>query len=519
VKRLLWVFVAAGLGLTVQGLRPPTPRTADAPADRFSALRAMADVDYLAAAPRPIGAAHHEAARDFLLQRLNGLGAECEVMDSVVDGVPVASLVARFPGSGAVPGAVLLCAHYDSVSEGPGAGDDAMGCAVALEIARALTTAASPPARDLIVLLTDGEELGLLGARAFLLGGDGTLPPHPLAAATALVLNFEARGSGGPALMFQTGHDNGALLAALARAPHPAGSSLAKAVYERMPNDTDLTVFLRAGLQGLNFACLDRFSSYHTALDVPERLDPGTVQQMGDQGLTVARWALDEAGDFRAPDAAYFNLYGRAFVRHPLSWTPAITALATMLAAFALSRWRARLAASALGVLLALLAVCLPAIFIFGLTRLFPSLFSLSASHASDLHLRLSGLSLALLAAVAAWLLTAWAARRWRRIDADAGAIGLCSLGAIAVAILVPEAAFLLLVPCFAVSAALLVRGAGAPALLARGAAAVTITSLSGLWVYNLLLALALPGAFVAAALAALTAVQLRPLWRTAPSR
>ena len=145
MKHLPWVFVAAGLGLALQGLRPPAPRPANAPADNFSALRAMADVDFLAAAPRPVGSPHHEAARDFLEQRLRGLGAECEVQDSVVSGVPVANLIARFPGDGSARGAILLCAHYDSVAAGTGAGDDAMGCAVVLEIARALALADPPP--------------------------------------------------------------------------------------------------------------------------------------------------------------------------------------------------------------------------------------------------------------------------------------------------------------------------------------------------------------------------------------
>lgn len=514
-----WVFVAVGVGCAAWGLQPTTPRAADVPAAHFSALRAMADVDFLAAAPRPIGSAHHEAAREFLAQRLRGLGGDVEVQDSVVDGVPVANLVARFAGSGAAPGAVLLCAHYDSVAAGPGAGDDAMGCAVAVEIARALAAAPTPPARDLIVLLTDGEERGLLGARAFLAGGDGGLPPHPLAAAIALVLNFEARGSGGPAWMFQTGRDNGALIGALASAPAPAASSLAKAVYERMPNDTDLTVFLRADLPGLNFACIDRFASYHTARDVAARLAPGTVQQMGDQGLAVARWALAYYGDFRAPDAAYFNLYGRGFVSFPLSWTPALAALTAMLAAAALSRRRARPGAALLGLLGVLLAIALPAAFVFGAARIFPSQFSHAASHASELHLRLLGLGCALVAAVAAWALAAGAARRLPRCDCGAGALLLTALGAIAAAILLPEGAFLFLVPGLVVPAALLVRGAGVPALLARGVAALTVVSLAGLWVYNLLLALALPGAFVAAGLAALTAIQIRPLLPAAPSR
>lgn len=518
MRRVLWPSVALGLGLAAWGQWPPPSRGAEAPAGEFSAARALGDVDFLAAAPRPVGSAHHEVAREYLEQRLLGLGAELDPQDSVVDGRAVTNVVARFAGTAVAREAVLLCAHYDSVAAGPGAGDDAMGCAAVLEIARAL--AAGPQsARDLIVLLTDGEEIALLGARAFLEGGDGRLPPHPWAERVGLVLNFEARGGGGPAYAFQTSRRNGALVAALARAPWPAGSSLAKAVYERMPNDTDLTVFLGRPVAGLNFACIDRFASYHTALDTPARLDPGSLQQMGDQGLAVARWALGADAEFHAPDAAYFNLLGRLFVHHPLTWTPAIAALAVALGACALGRLRARASACALGALAVLAAAALPALLVFAAARVLPAAFSLAASHRSDAYLRGVGIALAAAAAAGAWMTLRFAAARWPRLDCDAGALALTALGGAAATIALPEGAFLLLLPGVAIPTALLVRGRGLPALLARGAAAAAAASLAGAWIYGLLLALALPGAFVAAGFAAFSAAQLRPLWRAAPTR
>lgn len=515
MKALPAIGVVAGLALAAFGVLPPSAHDASTPAGEFSAARAFADVEVLAAAPRPVGSAQHAAAREHLLARLRSLGAAVETQETVVDGVPVVNLLARLPGTGG-DGAVLLCAHYDSVRAGPGAGDDALGCAVALEIARAVA-ASSPLARDLIVLLSDGEEIALLGARAFAAGGDGGAPPHRWATEVAAAFNFEARGSGGPAWAFQTGAENGALIAALARAPAPAGSSLAKAVYERMPNDTDFTVFLRAGLPGLNFACIDRFASYHTALDVTQRLDRGTLQQMGDQGLAVARYALAGDAPLRAPDAVYFNLLGRVFVHHPLSWVPALAALAAMLAAAACGRMRARLGATALGVLAALAAVALPVLAALLLARALPEAFSLAASRASDAALRATGLAVAAAAAAAAWTILGLAGR-WRRLHADAGAIVITAIGAIAAAILLPEGAFLFLVPGLAAPAALLVRGAGAAASGARALAAAIQLSLAGVWTYNLILALALPGVFAPAALAALSAVQLRPLLRAAPT-
>ena len=61
------------------------------------------------------------------------------------------------------------------------------------------------------MLITDGEEAGLLGARAFVNG-------HPWLDDIGLVLNFEARGNGGPVLLMQTGHENGWLVREFAKA-------------------------------------------------------------------------------------------------------------------------------------------------------------------------------------------------------------------------------------------------------------------------------------------------------------
>ena len=60
---------------------------------------------------------------------------------------------------------ILLVAHYDTVSNSPGADDNASGVAVALEVARQLRS--RPTAHQLEVTFFDQEEQGLIGSFAF----------------------------------------------------------------------------------------------------------------------------------------------------------------------------------------------------------------------------------------------------------------------------------------------------------------------------------------------------------------
>ena len=95
----------------------------------------------------------------------------------------------------------MLVAHYDSVPGGPGVADDGAGVAAIIETVRALKEM-KPLQNDVIILLTDGEENGMLGAKAF-------VEDHPWVKDVGLVLNFEARGNKGPSFMFETSDNNG----------------------------------------------------------------------------------------------------------------------------------------------------------------------------------------------------------------------------------------------------------------------------------------------------------------------
>jgi hypothetical protein len=331
-RLVLAVAVLAGLLLAHLAARTPAPSPVDAPPPAFSAGRAMDDVRAIARRPHPSGSAENRRVRDYLVARLRSLGLEVRLQDSAAER-PISNIVAVLPGTDRTLPAVTLMAHYDSVADSPGAADDAAGVAAALEIARAIGVGGRPR-RDLLVLLTDGEEAGLLGARAF-------FRSDPLARRVGVVLNMEARGGGGRAFMFETSAANGRLVGLYGRAAErPSSTSLAVYLYDLMPNGTDFTIPKRAGIAGLNWAFIGRPGQYHHASSTPEALDQGSLQHLGDQVLPVTRALLTaERLPPSAPNAVYSDLLGAVLLAYP-AWAGWLV-LAAALGLAALG-WRER---------------------------------------------------------------------------------------------------------------------------------------------------------------------------------
>jgi hypothetical protein len=317
------LVLLAGLGL--RQLVPPAPVAADAPMGAFSSGRAMKDVGVLALEPRPLGSVAHGRARDHLMRRLTADGLEPQVQRALAaDGNKVAcvhNVVARLPGTGGGK-ALLLSAHYDSVPNSAGAGDNAAAVAALLETAR-LLRAGPALAHDVIFLFSDGEEQGLLGARAF-------MAEHRWAADVGSVLNFDARGSGGPVMVFETGPASGRLIEALASTgPRAVASSLFPEVYRRLSNETDFDVFGRRGLPGLNFAFVGGLSHYHDALDDTHHLDERSVQHMGNHAVDLARHLAGSAPDSAASSSdLYFVLPAVGLVHYSARWSLPLLVLA-----------------------------------------------------------------------------------------------------------------------------------------------------------------------------------------------
>lgn len=319
--------LVATLWLAVVTAQPPAALPASAPATAFSADRAMADVRAVARVPHSTGSPENAATIAYLVRRLEALGFTVRTSTSPLPqkgrdrlkdwGSPhyldtqLTNIIALRPGRDPAAPAVMMMAHHDSVWASPGAADDGAGVAAALEIARAIPR--ETQARDLVILLTDAEELGLYGAKAFF-GTDKDNPTagDPLAGRIGAIVNMETRGGGGRAFMFETGPDAGKMIGLYQQAvTQPATTSMAVKLYQMLPNSTDLTPALKRDIPGFNLAFTGRAGLYHSPLATADNLEVGSLQHLGSQGLDLTR-ALVTAPQLpaAAPDVVFGDLFG-----------------------------------------------------------------------------------------------------------------------------------------------------------------------------------------------------------------
>jgi hypothetical protein len=312
----LLLFVFLGLYRDL----PPGAKAGDAPPTEFSAVRAMKHVQAIAQRPHPLGSAEAEAVRNHIVNELAQMGLNPEVQkDTIVSqqgaayvaAANVNNIVARLKGTGGGGKAAMLVGHYDSVPTGPGASDDGSAIALILETLRALK--AGPPLKDdVICLFTDGEEVGLLGARAF-------VKDSPQAKDAGLVMNFEARGNSGPSIMFETSPGNGRLISEAAQVmPHPVTNSLSYEIYKLLPNDTDLTIFKKAGYDGLNFAFIEGVTHYHSQLDSVDQIDQRSLQHQGSYALALTRhFGNLNLDKLKESNAVFFSVLAAFIIHYP----------------------------------------------------------------------------------------------------------------------------------------------------------------------------------------------------------
>src|SRR5436190_12323026 len=165
------------------------------PAPRFSLDNARAHVQMLAGTigSRAIGTPENARARQYVIDQLTLYGYDVRVQETdarrpdVGATAHVSNVIAVKAGTERT--AIGIVSHYDSSPDAPGAADDGLGVAVSLEAARVLGVR-TDRRHTLIVLVTDGEEAGLMGAA-------GVVTDRDVMDRLQVYVNVEATGNGG----------------------------------------------------------------------------------------------------------------------------------------------------------------------------------------------------------------------------------------------------------------------------------------------------------------------------------
>jgi hypothetical protein len=328
-------LIALGVGFVA--VAPPRAVPADAPAERFSAERAMRHVEAVASEVHVAGTEANARARGRIVAELQGMGLEVELQTGRVRGydeeelryrdIDIVNVIAEIPGPDE-GGVALLACHYDSRWGSPGAADDAVGVAALLEATRAWLASGERAQRRIVLLFTDAEEWNLLGMELF-------TSEHPLVREVVAAANFDARGNAGPSMCFEVGPRSGALVRAWAReAPSPVGYSLAASIFAVMSNRTDFELLLDEDVPGLNFANVGGGTAYHQPWDEPGNLERGLLQQHGENALAMLRVlnTVDRRDLEGGEPATFVTLPGPSVLVTPRSWDLPLAIVAVMAA-------------------------------------------------------------------------------------------------------------------------------------------------------------------------------------------
>ncbi|WP_405610659.1 M28 family peptidase [Polaribacter sp. Asnod1-A03] len=301
----------------------------------FSIKNALRHLKEISKKVHYTGSTDHKNVQNYIVSEFHKMGLETEIQTQTVinnkrlKATTVENILVRIKGSDKGK-ALMLLTHYDSSPHSSlGASDAGSGVVTILEGVRAFLAKNKQPKNDIIILISDAEELGLLGAQAF-------VDKHPWIKDIGLVLNFEARGSGGPSYMLmETNGKNSKLLSEfmVAKPNYPAANSLMYSIYKKLPNDTDLTVFREnANINGFNFAFIGDHFDYHTAQDSYERLDRETLLHQADYlTSTLNYFSNSDLSNLNSDeDFVYVNFPFIKLATYPFSWVLPMLILAVV---------------------------------------------------------------------------------------------------------------------------------------------------------------------------------------------
>ena len=330
---LLWILF---LGfITIKLTDPISVRPAED--DGFSAINAMDHINVMAQEKHHMGTQENRNVKDYILTEFDKLGITTEIFvghakhnwgSGYIRIGRTENILATIRGKSSDK-AVMVVGHYDSVLGSPGAADDVHSVACIIEIAKILSREEHD--NDIIFLITDGEERGLLGAKAY--------TEQREVSHIGVLLNYEARGNSGASISFEWSEGNAWLVSQLKKAAtKPVANSMSFEIYKNLPNDTEFTFFKEAGINGINHAFIDGFSYYHNPADTPENINQESVQHTGTNMLALTRhFANTDLSNTKSHNASFFNFLGFLIV-YPSSLDLVILIAALAFIAFLLFR-------------------------------------------------------------------------------------------------------------------------------------------------------------------------------------
>lgn len=302
-----WLIIYLSVVITQVG-RLPTPLTRKDEAtypDSFIAERAEEILINLARiGPKVVGSEANEVrAVEFLVGEINKVIEqmsdyfELEIDVQEVSGAyvhwtmvnmyqGVQNVVAKLSAKNNTSSNYLLInAHFDSAPSSPGAGDDGSMVSTMLEVLRVIAKSNGPLEHPIVFLFNGAEENPLQASHGF-------ITQHKWATNCKALINLDAAGAGGREMLFQSGPGNPWLMNYYRRVPHPSANTLAEELFQNdfIPSDTDFRIFRDyGGVPGVDMAYITNGYVYHTEYDRFNIMPKGSLQNTGDNLLSLAR--------------------------------------------------------------------------------------------------------------------------------------------------------------------------------------------------------------------------------------
>ncbi|XP_068191850.1 endoplasmic reticulum metallopeptidase 1 [Antennarius striatus] len=312
------------------------------PTGDFNALRARRHLEQITSVgPRPVGSQENEVLTvGYLLQQIENIRVETAAgphqltvdiqrptgsfsidflggFTSFYD--HVTNIAVKLEPKGGTSHFMLANCHFDTVANSPGASDDAVSCAVMLEVLHALANQSNPLHHGVVFLFNGAEENILQASHGF-------ITQHPWAKQVRAFINLEAAGVGGKEVVFQTGPENPWLVQAYVHAAkHPFASVVGQEVFQSgvIPSDTDFRIYRDFGnIPGIDLAFIENGFIYHTKYDTANRILTDSIQRAGDNILAVLRYLLTskklaDSSEYRHGNMVFFDLLGIYVVAYP----------------------------------------------------------------------------------------------------------------------------------------------------------------------------------------------------------